>query len=291
VAACTETDEAAILTVMTKKKATSYSLSNLIGSWRYNVLETPGPYWEKGVLTVVSDNTFTLDSINSLGEVTTSGGTWSFDETNDSVTITPTEMPGGFTCSADAGETVIACVFSVSASSTNLLVMTKTADSYSLTDDIVNSSWHTHALLAGIEEPFWSHGVAAPQIDGTLTISGETSGGSFTGKGIAEISVSDGIAIYSWDASEGCSYQPVRRDSIYYFNTIQGAYESSDSDNQTVQVRTVGYYEALNLANTHPATLKGGYACDYSEYSGNSIINGKAILSGAAVTMDGITIK
>jgi|GEM_PF-5889435 len=292
VAACTESDHGAITTVMTKKGA-SYTPAELAGVWYINAIESPGPYWEKGTITIDEGGTFTLSSINSIGEIGSFSGAWTLDSSTASVTITwPGQTcPAGqtcFECKVDAGKTLMACTRSNGdpITETALIVLTKRADSYSLSD--MNATWYAHSLMTGSGAPWWSRGIVTPTgaADGSFTVTGtDYSGSGFTGSGFVEVSAGEGVVM---DVS-GCD-KPARRGTDY-FNTILGAYNSSIASGQTVQLREENFYEALNLAGNYDVTLKGGYACDYSSVSGRANIIGKVTLSGAAVTMDGITIK
>jgi hypothetical protein len=285
VAVCTETDtedSGAIMTVLTKKG--TYSDADLPGTWYLNVILSPGPYWERGTIEVVNDHTFIYSWINSEGELATRSGTWSLDSSSATVTITP-DAGTGIPCKIDSGKTVMACTFTDGGSATNLLVMTKKAASYSLTD--MNYTWYTHSLITGPGAPLWSRGIVTPGSEGSFTLSGiDYHNNAISGSGIAELSAEDGLVI---DASD-CSNKPVKRDTGYY-NTVQGAYNSLNGDSQTIKMREDFYYEGLNLAGAYAATLQGGYDCNHASITGYATVIGKVTFSGAAVAVDGLIVK
>jgi hypothetical protein len=299
VIACTETNNentAGYLSILTKK-GSSYSDANLLGVWYINAIESLGPYWGKGTIDIKSDYTFTLSSINSSGELETVSGAWLLDAATATVTVTP---DGGtaFPCRVDANSRVMGCTQSHGSpvTATTLIVMTKKAASYSLSDFRIDSNtrWYTHSLLTGPDAPWWSRGIITPtDAAGNFTVLGflfPTGSATFSGSGIAEISADEGAVISTSGVPECAAQKPVKKDAGYY-NTVQGAYNSANADHQTVQIREDFFFEGLNFAGSYAVTLKGGYDCNYGNITGSATIIGKVTLSGAAVTVDGVIIK
>jgi hypothetical protein len=81
-------------------------------------------------------------------------------------------------------------------------------------------------------------------------------------------------------------YQPIRiaRTTPVYYSTLQGAYDAA-IEGDTIQTRTVAFSDNLNTNRNISITLQGGYNCNYSAITGNTVFNGIMTVSDGVVTI------
>ncbi len=93
--------------VVWTKKAASYSIADLVGTWESNSLASgPGaPWWERSTMTVNADGTFTATAIDSDGSPANISGTLSISSGG---ILTIQGNPDGIQGSMDSGKTVMA---------------------------------------------------------------------------------------------------------------------------------------------------------------------------------------
>jgi hypothetical protein len=98
--------DAAVL-MLSVKQGTSYSLSELAGTWYSNVLvgSPDSPYWERDTWIVQPDGTFTRSGSTNTGSTIT-GQTGQLSISNDGIITCTGDCPSGTTF-MDAGKTVI----------------------------------------------------------------------------------------------------------------------------------------------------------------------------------------
>ena len=81
-------------------------------------------------------------------------------------------------------------------------------------------------------------------------------------------------------------YQPVRIAGTppVYYPTLQSAYDAA-VEGDTIQTRTVVFSDNLNANRNISITLQGGYNCNYSAITGNTVFNGMMTVSDGVVTI------
>lgn len=139
------------------KRAASYSLPDLEGTWGLNSLASgPGaPWWLRGTLTVDAAGHYTLSAVDSEGEPDSGSGAISLLG-DGSFAIN--EVPGG-RFRMDAGKTVLAGTSTWAdhlAGTTELPILAKRAASYSTAD--LSGTWQDHTLASGPGGPYWERG-------------------------------------------------------------------------------------------------------------------------------------
>ena len=147
------------------KMATSYSSDDLQGTWRaYGLASGPGaPWWERAVLTINSDGTFTANSQESDGNPSTFSGT--FNLSSDGI-ITMPEFPN-IQGSMNADKSIIVWTDTWSswqAGTTELKIFTKMAtysDSIATTQHLVTeiyvATFGRAPAIAGLD--YWADSV------------------------------------------------------------------------------------------------------------------------------------
>jgi hypothetical protein len=106
------------------KKAASYSIADLLGTWEMNALDSRGPSWGRGTLTVDSGGSFSAASSGSDGSNIAVSGT--FGITNDGIiNASGSGVPSSFSCAMDSGKSVLVCTYTDSAGSADMLILTK----------------------------------------------------------------------------------------------------------------------------------------------------------------------
>ncbi|RNC67606.1 MAG: hypothetical protein ED859_13590, partial [Desulfuromonadales bacterium] len=160
------------------KKAASYSLSDLVGTWEGNSLASgPGaPWWERSTMTVNADGTFTATTIEYDGSTDNLSGILSIS--SDGI-VTVQGDPESLKGSLDSGKTVMAWTGtwdSGSVGTTELKVFTKKAASYSLSDLV--GTWEGNSLASGPGAPWWERSTMTVNADGTFTATTIESDGS-----------------------------------------------------------------------------------------------------------------
>lgn len=139
------------------KRAASYSLSDLAGTWGLNSLASgPGaPWWLRGTLTVDAAGHYTLSAVDSGNEPDSGSGTISLLSDGS---FALNELPGG-RFRMDAGKTVVAGTSTWAdylAGTTELSILAKRTASYSTTD--LSGAWQDHTLASGPGGPYWERG-------------------------------------------------------------------------------------------------------------------------------------
>lgn len=105
------------------KKAASYSIADLVGTWEMNASDSPGPSWGRGTLTVDSGGSFSTVSSGSNGANIVVSGT--FGITNDGIiNASGSGVPSSFRCAMDSGKSIVVCTYTDSGSA-DMLILTK----------------------------------------------------------------------------------------------------------------------------------------------------------------------
>jgi hypothetical protein len=188
---CTETwDDGSSNLMIFTKRAASYSMADLAGSWEGNFLISSGQ--TSGGLVTVSD---TISSDGTFtGTVTVDGGTPT--AISGQMAISPS---GVITCLSgscldptyesfmNAGKTVTVGT----SGAAPLQVFTKKAASYSMAD--LAGPWNGNSLASGPGAPWWERSTGTIEPDGTFTGSTTQSDGSTKNKTATFTLSSDGV--------------------------------------------------------------------------------------------------
>jgi YD repeat-containing protein len=96
----------------------------------------------------------------------------------------------------------------------------------------------------------------------------------------------DGIG----DATDACPLTfPVRIAGAYY-SILQDAYNAA-SNGDIIQTQTTSIDENIDTNLNKSVTLQGGYNCDYSTQTGETILNGNMTISNGTVTIENFIIQ
>ena len=98
------------------------------------------------------------------------------------------------------------------------------------------------------------------------------------------------MAVTAEVSTASCINMPVRiMNTLSYYWKVQDACSAAGSG-YTVQMQSGDFGGDLTLANAWPVKISGGYSCDYSTIAGLTNIHGKVVITGSAVTLNGLVI-
>ena len=159
------------------RQGESYSQSDLTGTWEANSLVSgpDAPYWIRGTFPISSDGSFSV----SLEEYQDDP-----HQASGALIISPEgiiTMVGNdtFLCAMDSEKTIIACTDTWSGSllgSSQIVIMTKMAESYSLED--LSGSWEMSNLATGPGAPWWLRAHLEIGTDGSFSATSVESDGT-----------------------------------------------------------------------------------------------------------------
>ncbi len=124
--------------------------ADLAGTWNSNSFATgpAAPWWERMTITAATDGTFTFSGTESNGNVDSGSG--AFWISSDGILMTLPSSNSDITsplCQLNSHNTVLVCTETLADSSTNLIILTKQAASYKLTD--LAGTWEGNYLVSG----------------------------------------------------------------------------------------------------------------------------------------------
>jgi hypothetical protein len=283
-ATCTETwaeDNSIALTILTRQ-ASSYSNSDFLGEWYYHYFLTPGPYWQRGVITTNVDGSWTMNGSNSEGNtITPLSGSGAAADTSTGVLTIPVSGQGNIVCHLDSGRTVAACTQSPDSDSAALMIMIKKTGSFS--PDDFTGYWNYSSFAS--PEPVWDRGRAYCGTGGSTSMYGVNSSGEILANSGLMAITSAGII-----TMQACPYYPVDREDNYYEAIIDGT-NNATAAGQTVMLQSQEFNQSPVLQNNYAIYLRGGYDCYYSLNPNWTIINGSLTLKGSAVTAENLLIR
>jgi hypothetical protein len=142
------------------KKAGTYSLADLTGTWEVNSLASGlgANWWERGPITINSSGDFSGILMQNNGDPDTVSGTFSI--TADGVITVPGVSDNAFRCAMDSGRTVVACNSTWTTGipgASEIKVLTKKSGDYSLAD--LAGTWEVNILASGPGAPWWERGL------------------------------------------------------------------------------------------------------------------------------------
>ncbi len=152
------------MTVCTKK-AQTYSLGDLEGTWQVNTLAS-GPFvsWSgSGTFDIASDATFTYSAIdNQQIDFTLTG---SLDLSDDGILLLLDDIT--FEGRIDADKTVMVATLTWPEGTSEMMVFTKKAASYSQGD--LEGTWAVYSLASGLGAPYWYRATATVDANGSFS--------------------------------------------------------------------------------------------------------------------------
>lgn len=186
---CTDTNNNGKELNISLRKAASYALSDLQGTWESHALGTPGPYWSHGNFTVAADGTSSATVTQNNGSTTSFSGTFSMPSSGIFTLYSPQLQPNEqatMRCVLDSLKTVMVCTYSHDSSGsleTTMWIYVKKASVYSQSD--LTGAWQINNLVSPTNA-WWGRGMFAFASDGSFAANMEGSDGpgdimSFTG--------------------------------------------------------------------------------------------------------------
>ena len=103
--------------IILTKKAASYSKADLVGTWETNGLLCPGPWWQRGAVTIGSDGSFTGMFEGSDGSSKSLSGIFSITA-DGIITATGSNPNPSHRCVMDSGKSIVVCTNSNDSGST-----------------------------------------------------------------------------------------------------------------------------------------------------------------------------
>jgi hypothetical protein len=150
------------------------------------------------------------------------------------------------------------------------------SDSYSQGLHVVNTNYDVTACPGTVT---CSHNIAsAPTFVGGPSPS-TIEGFALTSVSAGHNAASDGTNMGADISVVGMKQVKIKETGAVYF-TITNAY-SVASDNNTILMRAMVYYDNLNLSREVPVTLAGGYDSAFSSNTGLTTINGSITIGGS----------
>jgi hypothetical protein len=111
------------ITVWTRRAA-SYSLSDLVGTWQANELGAHDAYWARGMMTIDANGDLSATMDNSNGSNESRTGTMSI-ASDGIITVSSPDLPTGSTrCTMDAGKDVVVCNYINGNNQVRMLILT-----------------------------------------------------------------------------------------------------------------------------------------------------------------------
>ncbi|MFZ0932317.1 MAG: fibronectin type III domain-containing protein [Syntrophobacteraceae bacterium] len=227
------------------------TLADLAGTWDGNALVTgpDSPRWDRISLTVATDGTFTLSGTESNGNVDSGSGAFSIS--SDGIVLTLPSSDSDITaplCQINSYNTVLVCTETWSDGSTNLIVLTKEADSYTMAD--LAGNWEGNFLISGPTFGWIQEGVTVNS-DGTYrdTTTG-SDGSSNSGNGTLSISSTGVTTCVSGDCLNSTNYSGVVDAGKTVMVATSGA--STDTEDAVLYVfaKKAASYSRADLAGT-----------------------------------------
>ncbi|MFZ0931348.1 MAG: fibronectin type III domain-containing protein [Syntrophobacteraceae bacterium] len=245
------------------------SLARLAGTWNFNNLTTGPdlPYWQRMIMTLNPDGTFTTSSTDNNDNVNNGNGTlWIFPNYG----IVPTGGSNNIQnilCQIDSNQTVLACTQTEGDGSTALSVATKQATS-NLTADLAGV-WQGNYLMQG---PDAGSATMIDTTDSQGNFTGTyTPGGGTSALVSGQLSISAGVVICT--SSSSC-YDPTFESFFDAGKNIMVGTGGANSDSTiypndavlSVFTKQAASYSQADLAGTWQMnTIKSGPGAPYWE--------------------------
>lgn len=193
------------------KRAASYSLPDLAGTWELSSLTSDAEGgWNRGTLTIAADGSVSGSTTDSDGFSDAISGELALspDGTITCVSGCPPNLEGGL----DFAKTVAALSEKGDEGTTDLDVLSRKAASYEQND--LTGTWTVHSLASGYGAPWWTRGSLVAQADGTISGTLTNSGGGVSDlSGTLTVTV-DGFVTLSDDDDLRCAIDSAKTVAI-----------------------------------------------------------------------------
>ncbi|NVN90186.1 MAG: hypothetical protein HXX11_06240 [Desulfuromonadales bacterium] len=161
-----------------------HSPGDLTGNWEVNGLESPGPWWSRGPITIADNGTFSGTSNGPDNSATPISGTFTIAE-DGIITATSSVLTSSFRCAMENGSRFAACTGTTTENESELTLLVKKSAGYAQSD--LAGAWNVNSIVSGPGAPWWSRGAVTigptGSFTGTLTYSDddpEDVSGTFT---------------------------------------------------------------------------------------------------------------
>ena len=145
-----------------------------MAEWNYNILFSPGPYWQRGTITTYWNGNWQItDGVDSDGATGLSQSGSSASADTDTGIMTIPSGSGMIQCHLDAGKTVAVCTQTSTTGDTALMIMTKKPSSCTQSD--LTGTWGFHVLAT--PGPYYYQGLLTISSGGTFSLSGTDAAG------------------------------------------------------------------------------------------------------------------
>lgn len=229
------------------------SVADLAGEWNFNALASgpAAPWWFRGSLTADADGNFTGEGMENDDSVP-SAFNGVFSSTPDGYSlIVSTDNSSDTLCQLDAHKSVMVCTETwkdADPGSTNLIVFTKKASSYSTAN--MAGTWYFNTLASGPGAPWWERGTMTIGSGGMFSLSGTDSKGS-SGTSAGEFSISpDGIVTCTSGCGDGVAISGAmdKEKRVIVATATWGGTAAPGTAQLMVLTRKAKSYAAANLA-------------------------------------------
>jgi hypothetical protein len=257
--------------------------SELAGTWNFNNLVSgpDAPWWNRFTMTVNPDGTWTITSGTASDSTSDSGigGVWWVFPYGITATITEggNVFSSNILCQADSGNTVLACTETLADGSTQLIVGTQQAASYSMAD-LTSGIWGGNYLSSGQSSGEWAKvqdlAYNSTNADFEGSYSDSTKASNTTTWTVA---LSSGaITCSSGDCSDGSNYSGVMDAGKNIWVGTSGATSSIDPGWFYVFARRAASYSTSDLAGSWQGnSLAAGPGAPWWERAGMTVgLNG-----------------
>jgi hypothetical protein len=281
------------MTVWTKK-ADSYSLADLTGTWWANELGTPGASCARGPVTI--DENGVISGTVEKCDNTFESKTGTFSVNGNVITLSGTNMPST-RCSMDKGKDFVVCAYINNSSKGKLLILTSyggrtltvtrsgsgtgtvTADSGTLTwnGDTGMASYMTgvQVILTASPDPFYTFSGWA----GDCTPSGASCTANMTTN--REVT-----ALFTLTA-------PKAKIGTTGYISLNAAYTAAPTPGPTtILALDAELTENLSIGSGKQINLVGGYNAAFNGRTGNpTMLKGILTIATGSLTVDGLAVR
>lgn len=143
-----------------------HSPGDLTGNWEVNGLESPGPWWSRGPITVAGNGAFSGTSSGSDGSTTPLSGTFTIAE-DGIITATSSVLNPSFRCAMENGSRLAACTGTTTENESELTLLVRKSAGYVQSD--LAGAWNVNSIVSGPGAPWWSRGAVTIASNGSFT--------------------------------------------------------------------------------------------------------------------------
>jgi hypothetical protein len=142
-----------------------FDLADLEGYWEMNVLGSPGPWWSRGLVTVMDDGAISGTSQGSNTLSTPLSGTFAIAD-DGIISASGGAFTPSFRCVMDSGKRIAACTTTTSGGERDLQLFSRKAAGYSQAD--LAGTWDISSIVSEPGAPWWSRGTVEINANGTI---------------------------------------------------------------------------------------------------------------------------